>query len=90
MVQVPNVFVEKAFGITALINPHDSKDPIQQVIKNLTGGGADYSFECIGDTGMEIQADEYITHNPPFEDVNKAFNLMREGKCLRCVIHMAK
>ncbi|CAL8155886.1 unnamed protein product [Prunus armeniaca] len=43
---------EKAFGITALINPHDSKDPIQQVIKNLTGGGADYSFECIGDTGM--------------------------------------
>ncbi|KAL6281804.1 hypothetical protein ACE6H2_018685 [Prunus campanulata] len=144
----------KAFGITAFINPHDSKDPIQQVIKNLTDGGADYSFECIGDTGMvttalmaccdgwgltvtlgvpkvkpevtahygifltgrtlkgslfggwkpksdlpslvdmytkkEIQVDEYITHNLPFEDVNKAFNLMREGKCLRCVIHMAK
>lgn len=23
-----------------------------QVIKRITGGGADYSFECIGDTGM--------------------------------------
>ena len=23
-----------------------------QVIKHITGGGADYSFECIGDTGM--------------------------------------
>ncbi|KAI5330149.1 hypothetical protein L3X38_029547 [Prunus dulcis] len=39
---------------------------------------------------QEIQVDEYITHNLPFEDVNKAFNLMREGKCLLCVIHMAK
>lgn len=27
-----------------------------QVIKNLTGGGADYSFECIGDTGMVTTA----------------------------------
>ncbi|ONI08785.1 hypothetical protein PRUPE_5G200700 [Prunus persica] len=41
-------------------------------------------------TTKEIQVDEYITHNLPFEDVNKAFNLMREGKCLLCVIHMAK
>ncbi|KAM0983180.1 hypothetical protein ACFX2J_015874 [Malus domestica] len=144
----------KAFGITEFIKPNDSKEPIQQVIKHMTGGGADYSFECIGDTGMvignyciagmlrwmgfdgytwnakvkpeitahygafltgrtlkgslfggwkpktdlpslvemytkkEIQVDEYLTHNLPFEDVNKAFNLMREGKCLRCVIHM--
>ncbi|KAK5785026.1 hypothetical protein PVK06_039570 [Gossypium arboreum] len=36
----------------------------------------------------EIQVDEFITHNPPFEDINKAFTLMREGKCLQCVIHM--
>lgn len=36
----------------------------------------------------EIQVDEFITHNLPFEDINKAFTLMREGKCLRCVIHM--
>ncbi|GMN46152.1 hypothetical protein TIFTF001_015339 [Ficus carica] len=142
----------KAFGITEFINPNDCNEPIQQVIKRVTDGGADYSFECIGDTGMittalqsccdgwgltvtlgvpkvkpevaahygifltgrtlkgslfggwrpksdlpslvdmymkkEIQIDEYITHNLRFEDINEAFNLMREGKCLRCVIHM--
>ncbi|PIN09367.1 Alcohol dehydrogenase, class III [Handroanthus impetiginosus] len=38
----------------------------------------------------EINVDDYITHNLNFEDINKAFELMREGKCLRCVIHMAK
>lgn len=142
----------KAFGITEFINPTDCNEPIQEVIKRITNGGADYSFECIGDTGMvttalqscsdgcgmtvtlgvpkvkpeiaahyglfltgktlkgslfggwkpksdlsslvdmymkkEIQIDELITHNMPFEDINKAFNLMQEGKCLRCVIHL--
>ncbi|PON57745.1 Alcohol dehydrogenase superfamily, zinc-type [Parasponia andersonii] len=144
----------KAFGITEFINPNDCNEPIHQVIKRVTDGGADYSFECIGDTGMittalqsccdgwgvtvtlgvpkvkpeltahygillmgrtlkgslfggwrpksdipslvdmyiekKIQIDEYITHNLTFEDINKAFDLMREGKCLRCVIHMPK
>ncbi|KAL6178333.1 hypothetical protein ACLB2K_049851 [Fragaria x ananassa] len=147
-------FSAKAFGITEFINPNDSKEPVQQVIKDLTGGGADYAFECIGDTGTvttalqaccdgwgltvtlgvpkvkpevsahygifltgrtlkgslfggwkpksdlpslvdmymkkEIQVDEYITHNLSFRDINKAFDLMREGKCLRCVMHMQK
>ncbi|KAG2666942.1 hypothetical protein I3760_15G089300 [Carya illinoinensis] len=142
----------KAFGITEFLDPNHSDQPIQQVIKHITGGGADYSFECIGDTGMittalqsccdgwgmtvtlgvpkvnpeikahyslfltgrtlkgslfggwkpksdlpslvdmyakkEIQLEEFITHNIPFEDINKAFDLMVEGSCLRCVIHM--
>ncbi|KAM6574862.1 hypothetical protein CsatA_023189 [Cannabis sativa] len=140
------------FGITEFFNPNDCSEPIQQVIKRVTDGGADYSFECIGDTGMittalqsccdgwgiavtlgvpkvkpevsahygtflsgrtlkgslfggwrpksdlpslvnmyiekKIQIDEYITHNLAFGDINKAFDLMKEGKCLRCVIHM--
>lgn len=144
----------KAFGVTEFLNPKDCKEPIQQVIKRITNGGTDYSFECIGDTGMvatalqsccdgwgltvtlgvpkinpeisahysaflsgrtlkgslfggwkpksdlpslvekymneEIQIDEFITHNLPFEEINKAFSLMREGKCLRSVIHMTK
>lgn len=144
----------KAFGVTEFLNPNDSNEPMQQVIKRITGGGADYSFECIGDTGMmttalqsccdgwgltvtlgvpkekpemkahyglfitgrtlkgslfggwkpksdipslvdmytkkEIEIDELITHNMPFEDINKAFDLMKEGRCLRCVIHMPK
>uniref|UniRef100_A0A7C9AJU0 S-(Hydroxymethyl)glutathione dehydrogenase n=1 Tax=Opuntia streptacantha TaxID=393608 RepID=A0A7C9AJU0_OPUST len=36
----------------------------------------------------ELNLDEFITHNLQFEDINKAFDLMIEGKCLRCVIQM--
>jgi len=39
---------------------------------------------------QEIQIDDYITHNLSFDEINKAFNLMKEGKCLRCVIHMPR
>lgn len=143
----------KAFGVTDFINPNDIDETVQQVIKRLTdGGGADYCFECIGDTEMintalqsccdgwgmtvtlgvpktkpditahyglfltgrtlkgslfggwkpksdlpslidmylkeEIKMDDLITHNLPFTDINKAFDLMVEGNCLRCVIHM--
>lgn len=144
----------KAFGVTEFLNPNDNNEPVQQVIKRITDGGADYSFECIGDTGMittalqsccdgwglavtlgvpklkpevaahyglflsgrtlkgslfggwkpktdlpslvnrylkkEFMVDEFITHNLLFEDINQAFNLMKEGKCLRSVIHMPK
>uniref|UniRef100_A0A0V0I8P4 Putative alcohol dehydrogenase-like 6-like n=1 Tax=Solanum chacoense TaxID=4108 RepID=A0A0V0I8P4_SOLCH len=142
----------KAFGVTDFLNPKDTDEPIPQVINRLTGGGADYAFECIGDTGMvttalqsccdgwgltvtlgvpkqkpevtahfglllngrtltgslfggwkpkseipslvemylkkEIELDDLITHTLPFEDINTAFDLMKNGTCLRCVIHM--
>ncbi|CAI9111672.1 OLC1v1011956C1 [Oldenlandia corymbosa var. corymbosa] len=141
----------KTFGVTEFINPNECEEPIQQVIKRITGGGADYCFECVGDTevittalqccsdgwgvtvtlgvpkanpevaahyalflsgrtlkgslfggwkpksdvpslvGMylnkEIEVDEMVTHDIGFEDINRAFDLMRDGKCLRCVIH---
>ena len=39
----------KAMGATDFVNPSDYKDtPIQQVIVDMTDGGVDYSFECIG------------------------------------------
>ena len=39
----------KLLGATDFINPKDYPDtPIQQVIVDLTNGGVDYSFECIG------------------------------------------
>ena len=28
-----------------------------------------------------------MTHNMPLEDINKAFDLMHEGKSIRTVIH---
>ncbi|XBH63382.1 hypothetical protein VPH35_117370 [Triticum aestivum] len=42
----------KAFGVTDFINPAELNEPVQQVVKRLTDGGADYSFECVGDTGV--------------------------------------
>eukprot|EP01012_Entosiphon_sulcatum_P040517 TRINITY_DN54175_c0_g1_i1.p1 TRINITY_DN54175_c0_g1~~TRINITY_DN54175_c0_g1_i1.p1 ORF type:complete len:394 (-),score=58.81 TRINITY_DN54175_c0_g1_i1:51-1232(-) len=140
----------KEFGATQCINPKDYDKPIQQVIVDLTDGGVDYSFECIGNvevmraalecarkgwgvstiigvagagkeiatrpfqlvTGRvwkgtafggwhsrrdvptlvqkymdrEIRVDDYVTHKVPLQDINGAFDLLRAGKCLRCVI----
>lgn len=39
---------------------------------------------------QEIMIDEFVTHNLAFDEINKAFDLMRDGKCLRCVLHMPK
>ena len=38
----------RALGATDFINPKDHDRPIQDVIVELTDGGVDYSFECIG------------------------------------------
>ncbi len=138
-------------GATDTVNPGDYSDPIQEVIVELTGGGVDYSFECVGNVelmraalecchkgwgesvivgvagagqeistrpfqlvtgrvwrgtafggckgksqlpGMvdqymngDIKVDEFITHTMGLEDINKAFDLMHEGKSIRSVIH---
>ncbi|XP_020588598.1 alcohol dehydrogenase-like 6 [Phalaenopsis equestris] len=146
--------IGKSFGVMSFINPDDCDEPIPQVIKRMTDGGADYSFECIGDTkavstalqscsdawgitvtlgvpksnpevslhyaqllsgktlkgslfggwrpktdlpslvqkymDKEIHLEGLVTHDIMIDNINEAFNLMKEGKCLRCVIHMQK
>ena len=141
----------KQLGATDTVNPKDHDAAIQDVIVELTGGGVDYSFECVGNTqlmrsalecchkgwgesvivgvagagqeistrpfqlvtgrvwrgtafggckgrsqlpGMveqymdgDIKIDEFITYTMPLEDINKAFDLMHEGKSIRSVIH---
>ncbi|MFQ6371718.1 S-(hydroxymethyl)glutathione dehydrogenase/class III alcohol dehydrogenase [Shewanella sp. YIC-542] len=42
----------KKLGATDCINPKDYDKPIQQVIVDLTDGGVDYSFECIGNVNV--------------------------------------
>lgn len=138
-------------GATDTVNPKDHDAPIQEVIVEMTKGGVDYSFECVGNVklmraalecchkgwgesiivgvagagqeistrpfqlvtgrvwrgtafggckgrsqlpGMvdqyldgEIKVDEFITHTMPLEDINKAFDLMHEGKSIRSVVH---
>jgi S-(hydroxymethyl)glutathione dehydrogenase/alcohol dehydrogenase len=42
----------KQLGATDCVNPKDYDAPIQQVIIDLTDGGADYSFECVGNVEL--------------------------------------
>lgn len=42
----------KQMGATDCINPKDHSVPIQEVIVELTSGGVDYSFECIGNVDV--------------------------------------
>jgi S-(hydroxymethyl)glutathione dehydrogenase/alcohol dehydrogenase len=43
----------RLLGATDFVNPKDYPDtPIQQVIVDLTDGGVDYSFECIGNVNL--------------------------------------
>nr|WP_210402889.1 S-(hydroxymethyl)glutathione dehydrogenase/class III alcohol dehydrogenase [Thalassospira sp. MCCC 1A01428] len=42
----------KQLGATDCINPKNFDKPIQQVIVDMTDGGVDYSFECIGNVNI--------------------------------------
>lgn len=141
--------IAKQFGMTDFINPNNF-DNIVDTIVEMTSGGVDYSFECIGNVDVMRQAleschkgwgesiiigvagagkeittrpfqlvtgrvwrgsafggargrtdvpkivdwymegkiniDDLITHKMPLEDINKAFDLMHEGKSIRSII----
>ncbi|KAJ0035659.1 hypothetical protein Pint_25693 [Pistacia integerrima] len=136
--------------IKDFINPKDLGTPVHEKIREMTGGGVDYSFECAGNVDvlresflsthdgwgstvllgihpnprmlplhpMELfdgrkiigtvfgdfkgksqlphlaqqcingvlNLDEFITHELPFEKINEAFQLLLDGKSLRCVL----
>jgi S-(hydroxymethyl)glutathione dehydrogenase/alcohol dehydrogenase len=140
----------KLLGATDFVNPKNFDRPIQEVIVDMTDGGVDYSFECIGNVGLmrsalecchkgwgesviigvagagqeiatrpfqlvtgrvwrgsafggvkgrtqlpdyverymkgEIKIDEMVTYTMPLDDINRAFDLMHEGKAIRSVI----
>jgi S-(hydroxymethyl)glutathione dehydrogenase/alcohol dehydrogenase len=42
----------RQLGATDCVNPTEYDAPIQDVIVELTDGGVDYSFECIGNTDL--------------------------------------
>jgi S-(hydroxymethyl)glutathione dehydrogenase/alcohol dehydrogenase len=51
------VEMAKKFGMTHFVNPDEvGRDKIVQAIQDLTDGGADYSFECIGNIHTMRQA----------------------------------
>ncbi|HIG79842.1 MAG: S-(hydroxymethyl)glutathione dehydrogenase/class III alcohol dehydrogenase [Methylococcales bacterium] len=140
----------KQLGATDCINPKNFDDPIQDVLVDMTDGGVDYSFECIGNvntmrsalecchkgwgesvivgvagagqeistrpfqlvTGRvwrgtafggvkgrselpeyvekylrgEIKIDEMVTYTMGLDEINRAFDLMHQGKSIRSVI----
>jgi S-(hydroxymethyl)glutathione dehydrogenase/alcohol dehydrogenase len=43
-------------GATDVVNPADYDRPIQEVVVDMTDGGVDYSFECIGNVTTMRQA----------------------------------
>jgi S-(hydroxymethyl)glutathione dehydrogenase / alcohol dehydrogenase len=45
----------RKFGMTHFVNPAGKKDLVAELVE-LTGGGADYSFECIGNVEVMRQA----------------------------------
>ena len=138
-------------GATDCVNPKDFDKPIQEVIVEMTDGGVDFSFECIGNVDVmrsalecchkgwgesviigvagagqeistrpfqlvtgrvwrgtafggvkgrselpgiveqylagEFKLDDFITHTMGLKDINRAFDLMHEGRSIRSVIH---
>jgi S-(hydroxymethyl)glutathione dehydrogenase / alcohol dehydrogenase len=44
------------FGMTHFVNPKEIKGDLVPYLVDLTGGGADYSFECIGNVDLMCQA----------------------------------
>ena len=138
------------FGATDFVNPKKFDKPIQEVIVEMTDGGVDYSFECVGNVDLmrsalecahkgwgesiiigvagageeistrpfqlvtgrvwkgsafggvkgrtelpsyvdkymdgKINLDDLVTFKMPLSDINKAFDLMHEGKSIRTVI----
>jgi len=140
----------KALGATDTVNPKDHAAPLHEVIVDMTDGGVDYSFECVGNvelmrsalecchkgwgqsiiigvagSGQEIstrpfqlvtgrvwkgtafggvkgrsqlpdyvemyldgkiKVDEMVSFTMPLAEINRAFDVMHEGKSIRSVI----
>jgi S-(hydroxymethyl)glutathione dehydrogenase/alcohol dehydrogenase len=138
------------FGATDFVNPKEIDGNVVDYLVKLTDGGADYSFECVGNTKLmrqalecchkgwgqsiiigvagageeistrpfqlvtgrvwkgsafggvkgrtelpgyvdkymsgEINLDDLITYKMPIEEINRAFDLMHEGKSIRSVV----
>jgi S-(hydroxymethyl)glutathione dehydrogenase / alcohol dehydrogenase len=46
----------RQFGVTHFVNPKELKGDLVAHLIELTGGGADYSFECVGNVDLMRQA----------------------------------
>jgi S-(hydroxymethyl)glutathione dehydrogenase/alcohol dehydrogenase len=44
--------IARELGATDFVNPREQSKPIQDVIIEMTDGGVDYSFECVGNVQL--------------------------------------
>ena len=70
--------IAKRMGATDFVNPKEHGDrKVQDVIVEMTDGGVDYSFECIGNVGVMRAALEcchkgWTAHTRAVRPVNKS------------------
>lgn len=48
--------IAESFGMTHFVNPNEIRGDLVPYLVDLTGGGADYSFECVGNVKLMRQA----------------------------------
>ena len=48
--------IAEKFGMTHFVNPKEVEGDLVPYLVNLTGGGADYTFECVGNVELMRQA----------------------------------
>ena len=46
------MYKRQDLGASDVVNPKDYDKPIQEVIVEMTDGGVDYSFECVGNVQL--------------------------------------
>ena len=46
----------RTFGLTHFVNPKEVRGDLVPYLVDVTGGGADYSFECVGNVDLMRQA----------------------------------
>ncbi len=59
----------KTFGATETVNPKDHDRPIHEVLIDMTDGGLDYTFECIGSVATMVNksgCNPLLDFNPIF------------------------
>ncbi|KAL2337757.1 hypothetical protein Fmac_012203 [Flemingia macrophylla] len=89
------------WGLTVILGIHPSPEmlPIhpmellegRRIVGSVFGGFKGktqlphFAKKCIDGV---VKLDDFITHELPFEEINKAFDLLKSGKSMRCLLHL--
>uniref|UniRef100_A0A3P8UII8 Alcohol dehydrogenase 8a n=1 Tax=Cynoglossus semilaevis TaxID=244447 RepID=A0A3P8UII8_CYNSE len=65
----------KGWGVSSLFGGFKSKDGVPKMVQAYLD--------------KKVKLDEFITHNMSLEQINEAFEVMKQGKCIRTVISVS-